>query len=119
MPASMWPDVEGWSVPWRVGGKQLLEGMQSSSSRYLRESHWQLASAFKPHLGEMLDLDSSYQVLWLGFKVLVPESFLWVAAFLFLPYDSSWVPTPVGGLGWRHMGATVSSVSPFCLQPTK
>lgn len=67
----------------------------------------------------MLDFDPSYQVLWLSFKVLVSESLFWVAAFLLLPYGSSWVPTPVGGLGWKHMGATVSSVSPFCLSSAK
>lgn len=85
-----------------------------------RRKHLQLPSLpSRPHLGQMLDLDPSYQVLRLSFEVLVSESLFWVAAFLLLPYDSPWIPTPVGGLGWRWMEATVSSVSPFCLQSTK
>lgn len=89
---------------------QMLRAAGGSAAQKAPAAH---QSACRAHLGQMLDLDPSYQVLRLSFKVLGSESLFWVAAFLFLPYDRSRVPTPVGGLGWRYMGATVRSVSCF------
>lgn len=111
----------------RVGGEQLpggnpilLQVLRAAGGGTCRRKYLPMARLpSRPHLGQVLDLDPSHQVLRLGFKVLVSESLFWVAAFLLLPHHSPWIPTPVGGLGWRQMDATVSSVGPFCLQSTK
>lgn len=61
------------------------------------------------HLGQVLDLDPSHQVLWLSFKVLVSELFLRVTVFFLLPCNCPWLPTPIGGLGGKQ-----TAVSLFC-----